>query len=295
MRKVLVIFLIIISFYSSAQVADKVTSIQDQNIATIETKDPCSEIDRIMNASFECDTVFDCGIDSVTYGGQVYHTVQIGDQCWFKENLNIGTKQNVDYEHPNLNYQTYNGAISKFCYDNDVDYCSSRGGLYQFWNAIRHAPGFYQGTTFDGTQGICPTGWKIPSKTDFDELANYLSNLNYDGGTLKKADEWDGEYDANDLTGFSAIPTGSFCNAYINLLCNTDTFIGLNDFTVFMTTTIENNALDPYGQNFYGRMLNTMSPNFYKAGTDFSTFKYNPHQGLGTYGGGGYSIRCLKD
>ena len=61
-----------------------------------------------------------------------------------------------------------------------------------------------------------------------------------------------------------------------------------------MTTTIENNALDPYGQNFYGRMLNTMSPNFYKAGTHFSTFKYNPYQ-LNEYGGGGYFIRCLKD
>lgn len=293
MKKVVVILLTLISLYSNAQVVDKVTSIEDQNIATIETKDPCSEIDRIMNASFECDTVFDCGTDSVTYGGQVYHTVQIGDQCWFKENLNIGTKQNIDYEYPNLNYQSYSGSVTKFCYNNDAGKCSSRGGLYQFWNAIRHAPGFYQGTTFDGSQGICPSGWRVPSKTDFDALVIYLDNMNYDGGTLKKEGEWDGDYDANNITGFSAIPTGSFCNDYSTaILCDSDMFMGLNEFTVFMTTTIENNTSDPYNQNFYGRMLNTMFPNFYKAGTDFSTFKYVSGGG---YGGGGYSIRCLKD
>jgi hypothetical protein len=31
------------------------------------------------------------GIATVDYGGQIYHTVQIGSQCWLKENLNVGT------------------------------------------------------------------------------------------------------------------------------------------------------------------------------------------------------------
>jgi len=31
------------------------------------------------------------GVPSFIYGGQNYNTVQIGSQCWMKENLNIGT------------------------------------------------------------------------------------------------------------------------------------------------------------------------------------------------------------
>ena len=31
------------------------------------------------------------GTPTVTYEGQTYNTVQIGNQCWFKENLNVGT------------------------------------------------------------------------------------------------------------------------------------------------------------------------------------------------------------
>ncbi len=34
------------------------------------------------------------GIPTVTYEGQTYNTVQIGNQCWFKENLNVGTMIN---------------------------------------------------------------------------------------------------------------------------------------------------------------------------------------------------------
>jgi hypothetical protein len=34
------------------------------------------------------------GIDSINYSGQTYHTLQIGSQCWLKENLNVGTMIN---------------------------------------------------------------------------------------------------------------------------------------------------------------------------------------------------------
>lgn len=37
---------------------------------------------------------FKCEVDTVVYGGQTYRSVKIGDQCWLKENLNIGLKIN---------------------------------------------------------------------------------------------------------------------------------------------------------------------------------------------------------
>jgi hypothetical protein len=40
-----------------------------------------------------------CGED-VTYQGETYETIQIGKQCWFKKNLNVGTMINVQKVKP---------------------------------------------------------------------------------------------------------------------------------------------------------------------------------------------------
>jgi len=51
------------------------------------------------------------GIATVNYGDQTYHTVSIDEQCWMRENLNIGTRINGSQE------QTDNGSIEKYCFD----------------------------------------------------------------------------------------------------------------------------------------------------------------------------------
>jgi len=94
-----------------------------------------------------------CGELTVSYGGQTYNTVLIGDQCWMKENLNIGTMINGTQN------QTNNSIVEKYCYDNDEDNCDEYGGLYQ-WDEIMHY------TIDSAVQGICPDGWHIP--TDFE-------------------------------------------------------------------------------------------------------------------------------
>ena len=63
------------------------------------------------------------GIPIVNYGGQNYNTVAIGDQCWLKENINIGTI--ID----SIQVQTNNGIIEKFCYYHDTTYCRNLWGV----------------------------------------------------------------------------------------------------------------------------------------------------------------------
>jgi len=122
-----------------------------------------------------------CADATVLYSGQTYHTVQIGLQCWLKENLNVGTMilQSVD--------QTDNGTIEKYCYANDPNNCSIYGGLYKWSEAMGYS-------TVAGTKGICPTGWHIPTLTEFTTLQGEVGN---DAHVLESTDI--------NTSGFSAL------------------------------------------------------------------------------------------
>ncbi|MFA5024841.1 MAG: prepilin-type N-terminal cleavage/methylation domain-containing protein, partial [Patescibacteria group bacterium] len=50
----------------------------------------------------------------IVYGSQSYNTVKIGDQCWFQENLDYGTRIDA------VNNQTDadSGVFEKYCYNN---------------------------------------------------------------------------------------------------------------------------------------------------------------------------------
>ena len=93
--------------------------------------------------------------------GEVYNTIKIGDQCWMAENLNMGTR--IDGE----NNQTNNSIIEKYCYDDSETNCNTYGGLY-LWDEIM------QYVTTEGTQGICPLGWHIPTDLEWCTLENYV-------------------------------------------------------------------------------------------------------------------------
>ena len=97
---------------------------------------------------------------------QVYNTVQIGEQCWMSENLNIGEMINGD-----LN-MTDNGVIEKYCYENNTTNCDKYGGLYQ-WNEIMEY------TITPGTQGICPAEWHLPTDEEWTHLIDYVVGQGY--------------------------------------------------------------------------------------------------------------------
>ena len=91
----------------------------------------------------------ECG-EPIEFAGKTYNTVQIGDQCWLKENLN---------------YETANS----WCYDNNSTNCETYGRLYT-WSAAMN------GSTTPGAQGICPDGWHIPTLADFETLEAYVDD-----------------------------------------------------------------------------------------------------------------------
>lgn len=138
--------------------------------------------------------IFICGASKVKYGGKDYNTVLIGNQCWLKENLDIGTMINGN-QTPD---PTPGGTIEKYCYANLTANCETYGGLYQ-WNEVM------QYVTTEGAQGICPDGWHIPTLAEFQTLS---STVGGDGNALKAIGQGSGDGAGTNTSGFSALLAG---------------------------------------------------------------------------------------
>lgn len=132
------------------------------------------------------------GTPTVDYSGKTYNTVQIGSQCWLKENIDVGTRINGSIN------QTDNSTIEKYCYfDNDAN-CTTYGGLYQWNEAMQYV-------TTSGAKGICPTGWHIPTRVELQTLVSIVSN---NGNSLKAINQGSGSGVGTNTSGFSALLAG---------------------------------------------------------------------------------------
>jgi uncharacterized protein (TIGR02145 family) len=144
------------------------------------------------------------GTPTVNYAGKTYQTVQIGTHCWLKENLDVGTRIN------GLTEQTNNSIIEKYCYNDDTAICTTYGGLYQWAEAVQYQNGATDSTSpnpaFTGNvQGVCPSGWHIPTNDEFTTLKAAVNN---DGNKLKTNGQGSGSGVSTNTRGFSALLSG---------------------------------------------------------------------------------------
>ncbi|MCR4826563.1 MAG: fibrobacter succinogenes major paralogous domain-containing protein, partial [Bacteroidales bacterium] len=104
--------------------------------------------------------------DPVLYIGHPYNVIRIGSQCWMTENL----RNTVDgHGNPVVNFRAVN---------DDPATVEDYGYLYSWYSAVGVAEGddATMPTTYPdecgGTyvQGICPTGWAVPSQEDVNKL-----------------------------------------------------------------------------------------------------------------------------
>ena len=142
-----------------------------------------------------------CG-DQLEYQGYDYETVQIGDQCWFSENLRAE------------NYR--NGDAIQLVVD-DIDWDNIDGDAVRSSPAPNAHPNAGQLYTFfvvsDG-RGVCPNGWHVPSHEewmvleldlglDAIELENWGQSRGDLGLKMKSCSEWNG--DCSMQSGFNAV------------------------------------------------------------------------------------------
>lgn len=109
----------------------------------------------------------------------LYRTIQIGNQCWMRENLRylpeVNLRNSNSSDSARFYVSEYNGT-SVIDAKNSINY-SLYGVLY---NGIAAVNGYISDTFVPiANQGICPNGWHLPSKTEYDTLYQYLKVNGY--------------------------------------------------------------------------------------------------------------------
>ncbi len=128
--------------------------------------------------------------------GNDYKTVTIGSQVWMVENLKV-SKYRDGTTIPNVTDGTQwkNLTSGAYCYyNNNSSFNITYGKLYN-WYAVNNS------------KNIAPTGWHVPTDTEWQTLVDYLGGYTIAGGSLKSTDLWNSpNTGANNSSGFTAIP-----------------------------------------------------------------------------------------
>lgn len=148
--------------------------------------------------------------------GNEYNTVLIGNQCWMKENLRVTSYKN-GVSIPNVTSNTFWSSISYGAYawyENNASWDNIYGAMYN-WHAV------------NDPYGLCPSGWHVPEKDDWDNLIYSVGGSGSPQGNLLKScrqigspmggdctttehPRWDqhNTHFGTDDFGFSALPGG---------------------------------------------------------------------------------------
>ncbi len=187
--------------------------------------------------------------------GNVYNIVKVGDQEWLGSNLNVTRYRNGDQIHQGLTTANKQGAYIN--YSNEPGITDTYGRLYNS----------YAGRD---PRGVCPVGWKVPARDEWEQMITLLGGYDVAGAKLKEQglEHWlDPNSGASDDYGFKALPGGY----------GSGVGVYLGYYASFWTTT------RVYGED------------------NDETFMYYLYYNNTTiardsdFGSSGYSIRCIRE
>jgi uncharacterized protein (TIGR02145 family) len=195
-------------------------------------------------------------------------TITIGSQVWMADNLDVGTMIT------GATNMTNNSILEKYCYGDDPANCATYGALYQ-WDEMM------QYVTTAGTQGVCPTGFHLPTDDEWKTLemqlgmtqaqADATGYRGTDQGSQLAGNEplWTNgslDQDANfGTSGFAALPGG--------YRSTSGSFIG-QSYDAYYWSSSES------GGNAWPRNLIYVTPKVGRNGSSKSL---------------GFSVRCVQD
>ena len=246
----------------------------------------------------------------ILYGGDRYSVLQLSNGRWFMtQSLRYVPKGKTVSSNPadgNGLWYPYSSDGTTATAVDDAASIEARGLLYDHQVAFGSeiTPDNYK--TFEGTRGICPEGWHIPTRAEF--LAIVGASNKADGETTAPTDEsaifYDKDYKAGRIktmnaNGFNwdfagsisrnnADATGKYSTVVTKSnTCSVEEWLGKNAVTYYMGST----GYTPTGSDGttknrqFMSLMSTFTGTFPegKASIAYSNFL------------GGYSIRCIRD
>ena len=226
--------------------------------------------------------------------GNRYNTLQIGQQCWMRENLR--TKRYADGTSI-LEGEGYSTSVAYWYYPMDqIDYMSTYGLLYN-WPAVMHGA-TPSNLNPSGVQGICPDGWHVPSDAECTQLLDYVSSQTHYwcggdstkiGKALAATAGWDmsgldpctvgnPDYTSNHATGFGAFPAGFHSISGVPTVGNIAG--GLGYVTFYWSSTATFSSYGYYNIYYWGL---------------HSNYEAVMHHDFADTDGDAQSVRCVKD
>jgi uncharacterized protein (TIGR02145 family) len=186
-----------------------------------------------------------------------YRTVKIGKQTWMAENLNYAVEGSkcygeggeviidwyLDEDHNRIN-------ITKTLSATEIQAnCTKYGRLYDWATA----------------KNVCPSGWHLPSKSEYEALDRAVGGEDGAGKKLKATNGWNKDGNGTDAHGFSALPGGGGSDGSFS-------FIGLDG--KWWSASEKNSDYAYIWRMFYG-YEDTQLPEYYKSSLN--------------------SVRCVQD
>lgn len=218
------------------------------------------------------------------YEGNIYNTVQIGTQCWMKENLKVKYYSNgtaIAYG------TTTSTTVGYYYYPNNSQSNVPLFGLLYNWKAVMNTSSSSSSVP-SGVQGICPTGWHVPSDDEWTILSDYVNGVSeylcnatstYTAKAFAADTTWSssavtcavGNVQAdNNATRFSILPAGRARSQ--------SSFEYFNQYAYLWSATEGSTSYTKCWGIYYA--IATVS----RIGNTTGNYKYN-----------GYSVRCVKD
>jgi len=194
-----------------------------------------------------------CG-DGIMHDGHDYSTVQIGVQCWFSENCRYLPSVSPSNEGSDTApyYYVYGYQGTDVTTAQATSNYSTYGVLYNWTATI--------------TEGICPSGWHVPSDGEFTFLTDYLGGEFVAGDAMKSTSGWSENGNGSNSSGFTGLPGGN---------CDNDgNFFSINDEGYFYSSSAYG------GSRAWSRLLNDNDSNV---------------ESINNKRRYGMSVRCLLD
>jgi uncharacterized protein (TIGR02145 family) len=152
--------------------------------------------------------------------GVEFKSVEIGEQIWMAENLNVDTFRNGDPIPEAKSDKAWKDAGEKGqpawrYYDNKSINGKKYGKLYN-WYAV------------NDPRGLAPKGWHVPTDDEWTKLIDNLGGEDKAGEKLKSSSGWYNDLNGNNESGFSGLPGGA---------CNGNGFWGIDERTSWWSST----------------------------------------------------------